>query len=201
MIYYQEVFHWVYKKMTINRGDIFYVHSNSETPIGGEIWSERPAVVVSNDAINKESETVIVAYTTTNTKRQSPASIEIKKPKKALVLCEQIYCVDKSRLYNYLGKVSKTELRQINKALAMAMCTSDTQHTALFKKWELYIKHNPEPTIDEYINQTDNQIIAMLIDKLKMTEDMANGYKSLYEAELKHSAYLEKYYNNKKLSE
>lgn len=180
--------------MEIKRGDIFYVHSNNETPIGREIWSERPAVVVSNNAINKESPTVIVAYTTTKLQRTSPASIEIKNPKPALVLCEQVYCVDKSRLYNYLGQVSEAELTQISRALSLAMCTSESKHPALFKKWELHLHHNPMPTYEECLKQTENEIIAMLLDKLKITEDMANGYKALYEAEKHKSEYLEKYY-------
>ena len=184
--------------MEIKRGDIFYVHSNNETPIGREIWSERPAVVVSNNAINKESPTVIVVYTTTKLHRTSPASVEIKNPKPALVLCEQVYCVDKSRLYNYLGRVSEEELTQISRALSLAMCTSDSKHPALFKKWELHLHHNPLPTYEDCLEQTENEIIAMLLDKLKMTEDMANGYKSLYEAEKHKSEYLEKYYGSNK---
>lgn len=63
--------------MEIKRGDIFYVHSNNETPIGREIWSERPAVVVSNNAINKESPTVIVVYTTTKLQRMSTRRVGI----------------------------------------------------------------------------------------------------------------------------
>lgn len=184
--------------MEIKRGDIFYVHSNNETPIGREIWSERPAVVISNNAINKESPTVIVAYTTTKLHRTSPASVEIKNPKPALVLCEQVYCVDKSRLYNYLGRVSEAELTQISKALSLAMCTSDSKYPALFKKWELHLHHNPLPTYEDCLEQTENEIIAMLLDKLKMTEDMANGYKSLYEAERHKTEYFEKYYSRNK---
>ena len=184
--------------MEIKRGDIFYVHSNNETPVGKEIWSERPAVVVSNNAINKESPTVIVAYTTTKLHRTSPASVEIKNPKPSLVLCEQVYCVDKSRLYNYLGRVSEAELTQISKALSLAMCTSDSKHSALFKKWELHLHHNPVPTYEEGLEQTENEIIAMLLDKLKITEGMANGYKSLYEAEKHKSEYLENYYGSNK---
>lgn len=184
--------------MEIKRGDIFYVHSNNETPIGREIWSERPAVVISNNAINKESPTVIVAYTTTKLHRTSPASVEIKNPTPALVLCEQVYCVDKSRLYNYLGRVSEEELTQISRALSLAMCTSNSKHPALFKKWELHLHHNPLPTYEDCLEQIENEIIAMLLDKLKMTEDMANGYKSLYEAEKHKSEYLEKYYGSNK---
>ena len=184
--------------MEIKRGNIFYVHSNNETPIGREIWSERPAVVVSNNAINKESPTVIVAYTTTKLHRTSPASVAIKNPKPALVLCEQVYCVDKSRLYNYLGRVSEAELTQISKALSLAMCTSDSKHSALFKKWELHLHHNPVPTYEECLEQTENEIIAMLLDKLKITEGMAKGYKDLYEAEKHKSEYLEKYYGGNK---
>lgn len=183
--------------MEIKRGDIFYVHSNNETPIGREIWSERPAVIVSNNAINKESPTVIVAYTTTKLQRMSPANIEITNPKKSLVLCEQVYCVDKSRLYNYLGKVSEAEMNQISKALSLTMCTSDSKHPALFKKWELHIHHNPVPTYEECLECTENEIIAMLLDKLKITESMANGYKELYEAEKHRADYLEKYYGDK----
>ena len=54
------------------------------------------------------------------------------------------------------------------------------------------------PTYEDCLEQTENEIIAMLLDKLKITEDMANGYKALYEAEKHKSEYLEKYYGSNK---
>lgn len=54
------------------------------------------------------------------------------------------------------------------------------------------------PTYEECLEQTENEIIAMLLDKLKITEGMAKGYKDLYEAEKHKSEYLEKYYGDNK---
>ena len=53
------------------RGDIYYIVSNEHTPIGCEIWSDRPAIIVSNDTLNQTSGAVEIVYLSTTLKKKS----------------------------------------------------------------------------------------------------------------------------------
>ena len=101
------------------KGDIHYIKSLDNTPIGTEIWSNRPAVIVSNNTTNSTSGFVNVVYLTTSFyKRICPTHITIDSDsKKAIALCEQIHTVDNSRIGPKLGSITYHEQLKIDKAL------------------------------------------------------------------------------------
>lgn len=61
---------------SIRRGDIFYVHKFG-IQVGSEEHTGRPGVVVSCDEGNRYSETVQVAFCTTQPKSNLPTHVEI----------------------------------------------------------------------------------------------------------------------------
>ena len=105
---------------SIERGDLFW--ANLDTTIGGEIQKIRPVIVVSNNAINRYSQLVIVLPITTNLNRFSPSHVLLPKGEGGLqqdskVLTEQIRALDQQRLVNKIGTVSQQFLRLIEKAM------------------------------------------------------------------------------------
>lgn len=104
------------------RGDIYYI-KNIEGAVDSEQKGTRPAVIVSNNIGNKHSPNISIAYlTTAEKKNQLPTHVEINSAKeKSIVLCECIKEVSKSRVLEYIGKVTAGEMELINRALAISL--------------------------------------------------------------------------------
>lgn len=107
----------------IKRGDIFYIKPISRTsPNATDEFTERPAVIVSNDQNNKYSNYIEVVYLTTRYKQPLPTHVEIKSAAKpSTVLCENVNTVNIERIGDYMGAVTAQELDKINKALIVSL--------------------------------------------------------------------------------
>ncbi len=97
------------------RGSVYLVRLDPAE--GHEIRKTRPAVVVSNDALNELAATVVVMPITTGGYRYmhwitvDPPDGGLTKPSN--VVPPQVRCVDKSRLVRRIGAVRPETLRQI----------------------------------------------------------------------------------------
>ena len=100
----------------MKRGEIWWVEF--EPSVGSEIRKTRPAVIVSNDAANRNLARVVVVPSTSNTGRQYPGEaivsvgVQISK-----AMADQIMAADKSRLKNQLGTLSKPDMVAIEDAI------------------------------------------------------------------------------------
>lgn len=104
-----------------HRGEIYYV-APTYAVNGSEMWSGRPAVIVSNDQNNKCSPTVEVCYLTTRLGETLPTHVITHATgKQSTVLCEQITTVDKTRLGDGGMRCSAKEMAQIDKALRVSL--------------------------------------------------------------------------------
>ena len=102
-----------------HQGEIFYVNRGTTGSTGSEQWSDRYAVILSCNQFNRTSPIVVVAYITTRNKRALSINVDISLPRKhRVVLCDQIYAVDKSRLEQCTGTVTEQQLKQIKKVLS-----------------------------------------------------------------------------------
>ncbi len=102
------------------RGDVYWVHL--DPTFGSEINKIRPAVIVSNDAGNERSLRVIIAPITSSTKYVQPFEVEtILNGKKGKALLDQIRAIDKSRLGQKITSLDLSVMRQIDKALKIAL--------------------------------------------------------------------------------
>jgi len=102
------------------KGDIYYADLNPV--VGSEQSGTRPVVIVQNDMANKYSPTLIVApITSVNKKLELNSHILIPYSRclyrNSMVLVEQIRTIDKSRLNNYLGRLSIRDINRIDDAL------------------------------------------------------------------------------------
>ena len=95
----------------IKRGEIYY--ADLSPVVGSEQGGVRPVLIIQNDVGNKYSPTVIVsAITSKIDKAKIPTHIELKASecgliKDSVVLLEQIRTIDKKRLKEKIGIVSK----------------------------------------------------------------------------------------------
>jgi mRNA interferase MazF len=100
----------------MKRGEVWWVEF--DPAIGSEIRKTRPALIVSNDAANRNLARVVVVPLTSSTGRQYPGEALITvagKPSKAM--SDQIMAADKSRLKSQLGALSKTDMLAVEEAI------------------------------------------------------------------------------------
>jgi mRNA interferase MazF len=100
----------------MKRGEVWWVEC--DPAVGSEIRKTRPAIIVSNDAANRNLARVVVVPLTSNTSRQYPGEAWVTvagKPGKAMA--DQIMAADKSRLKSRLGTLSKADMLAVEEAI------------------------------------------------------------------------------------
>ena len=104
----------------MKRGDLYWV--NLDPAMGSEIRKKRPCVLVGADPVNKARRTVVVVPLSTGPKARPPLTIQLKAlDKKAVAVCDQIRAVDKVRLLNRAGKLSKDDMRRLEDGLRQVL--------------------------------------------------------------------------------
>ncbi len=84
--------------------------ANLNPTVGTEINKTRPVVIVSPDEMNDFLNTVIVAPVTSQIHSRIPTRIEIEVENKInYVVIDQLRTLDKTRLFKYIGNLSKKE--------------------------------------------------------------------------------------------
>ena len=104
--------------MVIEQGEIYWVDLGE--PSGSAPGYRHPHIVIQNNLFNSSNiNTVVMCALTSNLKRGlSPGNVVLKKgeaniPKKSVINITQIYTVDKSDLFEKIGKVNNERLKEI----------------------------------------------------------------------------------------
>lgn len=107
---------------SIARGQIYLATIEG---VGSEQRGKRPVIIVQNDVGNLHSATTLVAPITTVAKKSHlPVHVILNNKnlhRNSMALLEQIHVLDKSRLRRHIGRLSKTDIAKINKALAISL--------------------------------------------------------------------------------
>lgn len=92
-----------------------------------EQGGKRPVVVLQNNIGNRHSPTLIVATVTTRTekKKNQPTHVLVDSnpafEEPSMILLEQIFMIDKSRIERFMGYASKAEMLRIDMALLVSL--------------------------------------------------------------------------------
>lgn len=105
----------------MKRGEIYYIESTWQE-VGSEQRAGRPAVIVSNNNNNNNSEVVEVVYLTTQPKTDLPTHVLTRSTGKvSTILAEQVNSVSKTRVGDYIGTLTDSEIQQLDIALAISL--------------------------------------------------------------------------------
>ena len=102
----------------MQRGDVWWVEF--DPAIGSEVRKTRPAVIVSNDAANRNLSRVVVVPVTSNTGRLYPGEAVVTVGgQSSKAMADQIMAADKSRLKNQLDTLSKADMLALEDAIKL----------------------------------------------------------------------------------
>lgn len=105
----------------MKRGEIYFIKSNHREE-GSEQRADRPAVIVSNDKNNENSEVVEIVYLTTRPKADLPTHVFTRSAlSPSTILCEQVYSVSTSRIGSWIGALTESEMKALDTALAISL--------------------------------------------------------------------------------
>jgi len=106
--------------LNLKRGNVFWV--NLDPTVGSEIRKKRPCVIIGATPINKARRTVIVLPLSSSGSPRPPITVEVEcLGRKAIAVIDQIRAIDKSRLLEQAGSLSKTDLETIERALRVVL--------------------------------------------------------------------------------
>ena len=157
-------------KLDIHRGEIYYI-IRSDT-VGSEMETGRPAVVVSNDYINQNSNVIEVCYLTTQPKKELPTHVVTAVTgRTSTILCEQISNVDIARVGKYITTCTPKEMKAVDKALANSLAIE-----------HLVPEDNTEDERVDYMEEDAANMEDSAFVLLLRAEAERDTYRSLYES-------------------
>ncbi len=104
----------------MRRGEVWWV--SLDPSLGGEIRKRRPAVIVSNDAANRNLNRVQVAPLTSQVERVYPSEALVTlNGQRSKAMADQIATVSKERLLDLAGALSDDEMLGVERAIRVQL--------------------------------------------------------------------------------
>jgi mRNA interferase MazF len=106
----------VARGQSLERGDVAWV--NLDPTVGAEIRKRRPCVVVSLSVLNERRLTVVVVPLSTASTPRPPLVVAVPSAGAgANARIDQIRAVDRSRILDTAGKLTRADMEQVEQAL------------------------------------------------------------------------------------
>ena len=104
------------KIWSMKRGEVWWVEF--DPAVGTEIRKTRPAVIVSNDAANRNLARVVGVPLTSNTGRTYPGEAVVTiGDQSSKAMADQIMAADKARLKSLIGSLTKVDMLAVEDAI------------------------------------------------------------------------------------
>jgi mRNA interferase MazF len=102
----------------MKRGEVWWVEF--DPAVGTEIRKTRPAVIMSNDAANRNLARVVVIPATSNAERVYPGEALISiNGVRSKAMSDQIMAADKKRLKQRIATLTPAEINSLEKAMML----------------------------------------------------------------------------------
>ena len=110
------------KKQEFLRNMMFFVYEiPAKEAEKNEEKKGRPAIIVSADELNKNSDFVEVIYLTKKVLEPSPFNVQLISTTQATAICSKIYTIDKKNIGKYIKTLKQKDIRAIDKAIQKAL--------------------------------------------------------------------------------
>lgn len=108
----------------MKRGQVYY--ADLRPVVGSEQGGIRPCLIVQNDMGNMYSPTLIIATMTTQRKNNLPTHVAVSSEDYCLdinttILLEQLRTIDKSRIRDFVGRLSESTMQKVDRALRISL--------------------------------------------------------------------------------
>lgn len=104
----------------MNRGEVWWI--NFDPSVGGEIKKERPAVIVSNNAANRNLNRVQVVPITSNISRLYPSEALVTlQGRQGKAMADQLATVSKQRIRKKAGEITLEEMTAVELAIRVQL--------------------------------------------------------------------------------
>ncbi|MDJ0704269.1 MAG: type II toxin-antitoxin system PemK/MazF family toxin [Leptolyngbyaceae cyanobacterium MO_188.B28] len=104
----------------MNRGEVWWI--NFDPAVGGEIRKRRPAIIVSNNAANRNLNRVQVVPMTSNVSRVYPnEALVMLQGRQGKAMADQLTTVSKQRMMNKVGELTQVELAAVELAIRVQL--------------------------------------------------------------------------------
>jgi mRNA interferase MazF len=112
------------QQMTPSRGDVVMV--NLDPIVGHEQGGQRPALVVSDNSLNRSPAGLVIIAPITGTDRGIPAHVRVFAPEGGLtktsnVMADQIRTISRRRIARRLGAVSQSTMGEVDQRLKLVL--------------------------------------------------------------------------------